>query len=230
MKKKLFLFALAFSVMAMTACGKGEEKLEAKEEQTEQEKENIGKESVGSEEEQKEPESVTKEEKDDVTEKEPETTTEKKTETTTAKKTETTTAKKTETTTAKKAETTTVKKTETTTAKKPETTTESRPTFQTGTYSGSHKKEVEAMNTTIVYKYSITFQADHTYQYKVSFSAMGEDVTETESGTYSVEGSSLSMTSEDGTKTSGKIAGNKITISRVVSSFAASTDTITVKK
>lgn len=217
MKKKLLIFALAFSVMALTACGKGEEK------QTKQdEKENIGNEITSSEEEQKEPESVTEEEKVDVTEKQPETTTAKKTETTTAKKTETTTAKKTETTTAKKTETTTVKQ--------PETTTESRPSFQTGTYSGSHKKEVAAMNTTIVYKYSITFRTDNTYQYKVSFNAMGEDVTETESGIYSVDGTSLSMTSEDGTKTSGKIAGNKISISRVVSSFASSTDTITVKK
>lgn len=223
MKKKLLIFALAFSMMALTACGKGEEKQEEKLEQTKQEEmENIGNKPESSDEEQKEPESVTEEEKADVPEKQPETTTEKKTETTTAKKTETTTAKKTETTTAKK--------TETTTAKKPETTTESRPSFQTGTYSGSHKKEVAAMNTTIVYKYSITFQADNTYQYKVSFSAMGEDVTETESGTYSVDGTSLSMTSEDGTKTSGKIAGNKISISRVVSSFASSTDTITVKK
>lgn len=139
----------------------------------------------------------------------------------TSKKDSTTTAKKEETTTTKKEETTTTRKEETTTAKKEDS-------FQTGTYSGSHKQE--AMGSTLTYKYSFTFHSDNTYSYKVSFKVQGENYTESESGTYSANGGSISLSSNDGKSMSGTISGRKVSITRYVSSFSFDPMTITVKK
>lgn len=107
---------------------------------------------------------------------------------------------------------------------------EEAPAFQTGKYSGSHKKYVDAMGQDVKYSYSITLNEDGSYKYNVSFSVtMGgetKNVTESESGTYKVDGSSISFSGDNGSF-SGAISGNTISVNRAVSSFAS--DSVTIK-
>lgn len=98
--------------------------------------------------------------------------------------------------------------------------------FKTGTYGGNHT--TTAMGTTLVYGCSLTFQEDGTYSYTVTFNMMGSSYRESESGTYTVNGSLLTLTSSDGTVMSGSVGGNTVSITRKVSSFAFSPATITL--
>lgn len=56
---------------------------------------------------------------------------------------------------------------------------------------------------------------------------MGQTYTESESGTYKVNGSSLTLSSGNGTM-SGSISGNSVSITRKVSSYSFSAATITL--
>ena len=97
--------------------------------------------------------------------------------------------------------------------------------FKTGTYGGTHT--TTAMGSSLTYACTITFNADGTYTYTVKFNMMGQTYTESESGTYKVNGSSLTLSSGNGTM-SGSISGNSVSITRKVSSYSFSTATITL--
>ena len=97
--------------------------------------------------------------------------------------------------------------------------------FKTGTYGGTHT--TTAMGSSLTYACTITFNADGTYTYTVKFNMMGQTYTESESGTYKVNGSSLTLSSSNGTM-SGSISGNSVSITRKVSSYSFSAATITL--
>ena len=97
--------------------------------------------------------------------------------------------------------------------------------FKTGTYGGTHT--TTAMGSSLTYACTITFNADGTYTYTVKFNMMGQTYTESESGTYKVNGSSLTLSSGNGTM-SGSISGNSVSITRKVSSYSFSAATITL--
>lgn len=97
--------------------------------------------------------------------------------------------------------------------------------FKTGTYGGTHT--TTAMGSSLTYACTITFNADGTYTYTVKFNMMGQTYTESESGTYKVNGSSLTLYSSNGTM-SGSISGNSVSITRKVSSYSFSAATITL--
>ncbi|MDE6124474.1 MAG: hypothetical protein K2G22_04500 [Eubacterium sp.] len=124
--------------------------------------------------------------------------------------------------TATTTKTTTTKKTQTAT-----TTTTTKAAFQEGTYKGSLTKYVDAMSTNITYDVTVTFSGGK-YNYSVKISAMGQSFDENYSGTYTVNGNSMTMT---GKLSSGTISGSSIKIKGVLSSFAGnSEDTITVSR
>lgn len=97
--------------------------------------------------------------------------------------------------------------------------------FKTGTYGGTHT--TTAMGSSLTYACTITFNTDGTYTYTVKFNMMGQTYTESESGTYKVNGSSLTLYSSNGTM-SGSISGNSVSITRKVSSYSFSAATITL--
>lgn len=98
--------------------------------------------------------------------------------------------------------------------------------FKTGTYGGTYT--TTAMGSSLTYACTITFQADGSYQYTVKFNLMGKTYTESESGTYKVNGSSLTLISGKGGSMSGSVNGNSVSITRKVSSYAFSAATITL--
>lgn len=105
------------------------------------------------------------------------------------------------------------------------------PSISTGTYSGSHVKNVAAMGANIYYSYSITLNDGGSYTYKVSYySDMGgtnsETVSESESGSYTVDGNKISFSNG----TSGTWSGNSMSVTRHVSERSSSADTISVSK
>ena len=97
--------------------------------------------------------------------------------------------------------------------------------FKTGTYGGTYT--TTAMGSSLTYACTVTFNADGTYTYTVKFNMMGQTYTESESGTYKVNGSSLTLSSGNGTM-SGSISGNSVSITRKVSSYSFSAATITL--
>ncbi|MBR4027911.1 MAG: hypothetical protein IKJ01_10290 [Lachnospiraceae bacterium] len=101
---------------------------------------------------------------------------------------------------------------------------ETEVAFKTGVYSGTYTKE--AMGSEIVYKYSFDLKEDNTYTYQVAFDMSGKEYTNEEIGTYTVEGTLLTLTPETPLKDldasiTGKIQDGKITVTRCVSSFAS---------
>ncbi|MDO4355262.1 MAG: FMN-binding protein [Clostridia bacterium] len=94
-----------------------------------------------------------------------------------------------------------------------------------GTYGGTH--ETVAMGNKLTYAVLLTLNENGTYTYKVSFVVMGNSYTETESGTYVVDGGTMRLTSSAGKVMVGKIDSNgTATITRLVSSFATSAATV----
>lgn len=108
------------------------------------------------------------------------------------------------------------------------------PSYKTGTYSGGHTTYSDGMAQDIAYSYSITLNGDGTYKYAVNFSVkMGEETypqSQSESGTYSVNGSSITFKSSSGSTTSGTISGNTISATRYVSTQAPDAVTIKVRQ
>ena len=95
--------------------------------------------------------------------------------------------------------------------------------FKTGTYGGTYS--TTAMGNPLVYACTITFNADGTYFYSVKFHVMGSDYNETDNGTYTINGSSITLTG--GKSMSGSISGNTVTLTGYLSSFAFSPATVT---
>ena len=95
-----------------------------------------------------------------------------------------------------------------------------------GTYGGTHT--TTAMGDTLTYGISLTLSENGTYSYSVQFIVMGETHNESESGTFTVNRSSITLTAGDGTVISGTISGSSITLTRYVSSFSFSPVTITL--
>lgn len=96
---------------------------------------------------------------------------------------------------------------------------------KTGTYSATLSKM--AMGKEVIYTCTMTLNADGTYQYTVKFNMMGNPYEQTENGTYTADGSALTFTAEDGTKTTG-MAGDESTfaVTRKASSFASALDVL----
>lgn len=97
--------------------------------------------------------------------------------------------------------------------------------FSVGVYSGGHK--MQAMGSELPYTYTLQFKEDGTYHYKVSFVVGGENYTEEEDGTYSINGTAITLTSSTGIVMSGSYSDGEISITRKVSSFA-STDAVII--
>ncbi|MCD7818775.1 MAG: copper resistance protein NlpE [Lachnospiraceae bacterium] len=69
---------------------------------------------------------------------------------------------------------------------------ENTVTLKTGTYSGT--KESSSMMGTVTYSYTLTLNSDGTYTYYVTYSSMGSLVEETETGTWEISGTSITLT------------------------------------
>ena len=97
--------------------------------------------------------------------------------------------------------------------------------FRMGTYGGTYS--TTAMGNALTYACTITFRGDGTYSYSVRFHVMGSSYSESESGTYKVSGSSVTLTAGNGTVMTGSVGKNTVTITRYASSFAFSPAAIT---
>ncbi len=98
--------------------------------------------------------------------------------------------------------------------------------FQEGTYTGTAQKSIGAMGSTVSYDITLTL-SDGSYSYSVDITVSGGmsySGTETDRGTYTVEGNTLTMTGGDLT---GAAVGDegKLTITGKLSSFAGASDT-----
>ena len=115
-------------------------------------------------------------------------------------------------------------------ASKKEETEEKKPegsgTLKTGTYGGNYT--TTAMGSSLTYAVSMNFFENGTYSYTVKFNMMGSAYTESESGTYTVNGSTITLVSSEGTTMNGTVNGNSISITRYVSTYAFSPATITL--
>ncbi len=99
-------------------------------------------------------------------------------------------------------------------------------TLKTGTYGGNYI--TTAMGSSLTYAVSMNFFENGTYSYTVKFNMMGSAYTESESGTYTVNGSTITFVSSEGTTMNGTVSGNSISITRYVSTYAFSPATITL--
>lgn len=76
-----------------------------------------------------------------------------------------------------------------------------------GTYGGTYEKDVEAMGTTITYNYMLTLSYGAEYTFESLYSVMGEDQVFTQSGTFSIDGTAITITAEGETEeTAGTLA------------------------
>ena len=86
------------------------------------------------------------------------------------------------------------------------------------------------MGGTINYAVTLNLKKDGSYTYKVSFVVGGQTYSETETGSYTVDGESLRLTSSSGKVMTGKVrADGTASITRLVSSFATSAETVSLK-
>lgn len=100
-------------------------------------------------------------------------------------------------------------------------------TFVEGTYAGSTDKRIEAMSSNIHYDIVMTL-SNGSYTYTVNITVSGGQQyssSETYEGTYTVNGSQLSMT---GKIESGTASDGALTVTGHLSSFAGSTDSVTL--
>ncbi len=101
------------------------------------------------------------------------------------------------------------------------------PAFQEGTYTGSYDKFVDAMQSDIHYDIRLRLSGG-SYSYEVSISVSGNltySDTESYSGSYTVNGDSLSMT---GVLSSGSARDGALTVTGMLSSFAGSNESVTL--
>ena len=116
------------------------------------------------------------------------------------------------------------------------TTTTTKPTtakeegFKEGVpYRGSMEKYVDAMNSTVHYDVTVTFrdgQYTGTVQVRLT-GGMEHSETQSYSGTYTLNGNTLTMT---GDFSKGSISGNAIELTGKLSSFASESDSVTVTR
>ena len=99
--------------------------------------------------------------------------------------------------------------------------------FREGTYEGSVDKFVEAMDSNIHYDITLTLQGgNYTYQVDITLSGgLDHNEKQSYSGSYSVNGNSLTMT---GTLKKAEADGNALTVTGVLSSFASTDAAITL--
>lgn len=117
---------------------------------------------------------------------------------------------------------------QTTTTTKPATAREEG--FKEGvSYRGSTEKFVDAMNSTVHYDVAVTFrdgQYTGTVQVRLT-GGMEHTETQSYSGTYTLNGNTLTMT---GDFSKGSISGNAIELTGKLSSFASESDSVTVTR
>lgn len=140
----------------------------------------------------------------------------------------TTTTSVTTTTTASKkpTQTTTTTVTTTTSSKKTEA---PKPAFSEGTYKGSFGKYIDAMGADVRYDVTVKFE-NGSYDYTVEITLSGgmdHHAEEKYSGTYTVNGTSLTFT---GQLKNGTVKKDGISLTGLLSSFASEDETLTVRK
>lgn len=101
-------------------------------------------------------------------------------------------------------------------------------TIKYGNYGGTYT--TTAMGSQLKYAFTLKLNQNNSYSYSVQFKMSGQTYSESESGTYKVNGSNLTLTCSDGTTMSGSISSSgTISLTRKVSSFAFSPATIQFK-
>lgn len=90
--------------------------------------------------------------------------------------------------------------------------------FKAGTYGGTY--QTTAMGSTLTYSCTLTFSASGTYTYNVQFYIMGEAHSESESGTYKQNGTTITMTSNSGSVTTARVTASGLALTRNLSSFS----------
>ena len=91
------------------------------------------------------------------------------------------------------------------------------------------EKFVDAMNSTVHYDVTITFQGGQytgTVQVRLT-GGMEHNETQSYSGTYTLSGNTLTMT---GDFSKGSVSGNSIELTGKLSSFASESDSVTVTR
>ena len=98
--------------------------------------------------------------------------------------------------------------------------------MKAGTYTGTYEKM--AMGSKLVYNFTMELKEDGTYTHKVSYTMMGKEYMESETGTYTVEGSRITLTNDKETIMNGTVnADGTITVTRRASAMASSDIDIT---
>ena len=101
-----------------------------------------------------------------------------------------------------------------------------------GTYTGSYEKE--AMGVTFTYGMEMVLAEDNTYTYTVTYSMMGVEYSDSETGTYEVDGTTVTFTSgafvseSEGESIVAEYEDGSITLSRCVSGKASSPVEVTL--
>lgn len=104
-----------------------------------------------------------------------------------------------------------------------------KPAFSEGTYKGSFGKYIEAMNADVRYDVTVKF-AGGSYDYTVEITLSGgmeHHATENYTGTYTVEGETLTLT---GQLKSGRLKKDGIELTGELSGFASEAESLTVRK